>query len=98
MMNINKLIPLFFISFIFSQFVNIQVSVEYNELDSDYHLKKYIVEDLESDIKDYFLLNKFCYEYDFITDYLLTYIAPHSPLFGTLQNLNDNCMHACMLL
>ena len=66
MMNINKLIPLFFISFIFSQFVNIQVSVEYNELDSDYHLKKYIVEDLESDIKDYFLLNKFCYEYDFI--------------------------------
>ena len=66
MMNINKLIPLFFISFIFSQFVNMQVSVEYNELDSDYHLKKYIVEDLDSDIKDYFLLNKFCYEYDFI--------------------------------
>ena len=66
MMNINKLIPLFFISFIFSQFVNMQVSVEYNELDSDYHLKKYIVEDLDSDIEDYFLLNKFCYEYDFI--------------------------------
>ena len=65
-MNINKLIPLFFISFIFSQFVNMQVSVEYNELDSDYHLKKNIVEDLDSDIEDYFLLNKFCYEYDFI--------------------------------
>jgi len=66
MMNINKLIPLFFISFIFSQFVNIQVSIEYNELDPDYHIKKNLIEDLDDDIKEYFLLNKFCYEYDFI--------------------------------
>lgn len=66
MMNINKLIPLFFISFIFSQFVDLQVSIEYNELDQDYHIKKYIIEDLDEDIKEYFLLNKFCHEYDFI--------------------------------
>jgi len=65
-MNINKLIPLFFISFIFSQFVNTQVTVEYNELDQDYHIKKYIIEDLDEDIKEYFQLNKFCHEYNFI--------------------------------
>ena len=66
MMNINKLIPLFFISFIFSQFVDLQVSIEYNELDQDYHIKKYIIEDLDEDIKEYFLFNNFCHEYDFI--------------------------------
>ena len=66
MMNIYKLIPLFFISFIFSQFVDMQISIEYNKLDQDYHIKKQIIEDLDEDIKKYFLLNKFCQEYDFI--------------------------------
>ena len=46
-MNIYKLIPLFFISFIFSQFVDMQISIEYNKLDQDYHIKKQIIEDLD---------------------------------------------------
>ncbi len=65
-MNIYKLIPLLFISFIFCQFSNVSVSIEYNNNDSDYHIKKNIIDDFDNQIKEYFLLNKFCQEFDFI--------------------------------
>ncbi len=65
-MNIHKLIPLFFISFIFCQFSDVHVEVNYNELDKDYHSKKVLIEDIEQKIKNYFLFNPFCQEYDFL--------------------------------
>jgi hypothetical protein len=65
-MNISKLTPLFFISFIFCQFVSVEVNIDYNELDHDFHSKKNIISNLDNEIKNYFLLNKFCREYDFI--------------------------------
>ena len=65
-MNIHKLIPLFFISFIFCQFSNVQIEVNYNELDKDYHSKKVLVESIDEEIKNYFLFNQFCQEYDFL--------------------------------
>ena len=65
-MNARKLIPLFFISFIFCQFVGVDVTINYNELDKNYHIKKDIIENLDEEIKNYFLFNRFCQEYDFI--------------------------------
>ena len=65
-MNIHKLIPLFFISFIFCQFSELTVEVNYNELDRDYHSKKVLIENIDEEIKNYFLFNQFCQEYDFL--------------------------------
>ena len=65
-MNIHKLIPLFFISFIFCQFYNVDIEVNYNELDKDYHVKKILIDNIENEIKNYFLFNQFSPEYDFI--------------------------------
>ena len=65
-MNIHKLIPLFFISFIFCQFSDVRVEVNYNELDKDYHSKKVLIENIDEEIKNYFLFNQFCQEYDFL--------------------------------
>ena len=39
-MNTYKLIPLLFISFTFCQFHNVTVDIQYNENDSDYHIKR----------------------------------------------------------
>ena len=64
-MKILKLIPLLFISFIFCQFEAVSVNIEYNENDSDYHQKKNIIDNLDNVIKEYFLLNNFCQEYNF---------------------------------
>ena len=41
-MNTSKLTPLFLISFIFCQFVSVEVNIDYNELDHDFHSKKNI--------------------------------------------------------
>ena len=60
-MKIHKLISLLFISFIFCQFESVSVHIEYNENDSDYHLKN-IIDNLDNVIKEYFLLNNFCQE------------------------------------
>jgi len=65
-MNTHKLIPLFFISFIFCQFSQVEVKVNYNELDKDYHLKRVLIENIDEEIKNYFLFNQFCQEYDFL--------------------------------
>jgi len=65
-MKIHKLIPLLFISFIFSQFEVVSVNIEYNENDSDYHVKKNIIDNLDNVIKEYFSLNNFCQEFDFL--------------------------------
>ena len=65
-MNTHKLIPLLFISFIFCQFNNVTVDIEYNENDSNYHIKKNIIDGFDKQIKEYFLLNNFCQEFDFI--------------------------------
>ena len=65
-MKILKLIPLLFISFIFCQFESVSVNIEYNENDSDYHQKKNIIDNLDNVIKEYFLLNNFCQEFDFL--------------------------------
>jgi len=65
-MNIHKLIPLFFISFIFCQFSDVRVEVNYNELDKNYHSKKVLIENIDEEIKNYFLFNQFCQEYDFL--------------------------------
>ena len=65
-MNAHKLIPLFFISFIFCQFSDVQVEINYNQLDKDYHSKKLLIENIDKEIKNYFLFNQFCQEYDFL--------------------------------
>ena len=65
-MNDHKLIPLFFISFIFCQFSDVQVEINYNQLDKDYHSKKLLIENIDEEIKNYFLFNQFCQEYDFL--------------------------------
>ena len=65
-MNINKLTLLFFLSCIYCQFYKVDVTLEYNQLDYNYHSKKNILEDLDDKIKDYFLQNNFSPEYDFI--------------------------------
>ena len=65
-MNTHKLILLFFISFIFCQFSDVQVEVSYNELDKNYHIKKVLIDNIDDEIKNYFLFNQFCQEYDFI--------------------------------
>ena len=65
-MNAHKLIPLFFISFIFCQFSDVQVEINYNQLDKDYHSKKLLIENIDEEIKNYFLFNQFCQEYDFL--------------------------------
>ena len=65
-MNTHKLIPLFFISFIFCQFSDVQVEINYNQLDKDYHSKKLLIENIDEEIKNYFLFNQFCQEYDFL--------------------------------
>ena len=65
-MNTHKLIPLFFISFIFCQFSDVQVEINYNELDKDYHVKKILIDNIDNEIKNYFLFNQFSQEYDFI--------------------------------
>ena len=65
-MNIYKLIPLLFISFTFCQFKNVTVDIQYNENDSDYHIKKNIIDGFDKQIEEYFLLNKFSQEFDFI--------------------------------
>ena len=65
-MNTYKLIPLLFISFIFCQFNNVTVDIEYNKNDSNYHIKKNIIDGFDNQIKEYFLLNNFCLEFDFI--------------------------------
>ena len=65
-MNVHKLIPLFFISFIFCQFSDVQVEINYNQLDKDYHSKKLLIENIDEEIKNYFLFNQFCQEYDFL--------------------------------
>ena len=65
-MNTHKLIPLFFISFIFCQFSDVLVEINYNQLDKDYHSKKLLIENIDEEIKNYFLFNQFCQEYDFL--------------------------------
>ena len=65
-MNTHKLIPLLFISFIFCQFNNVTVDIEYNENDSNYHIKKNIIDGFNKQIEEYFLLNNFCQEFNFI--------------------------------
>ena len=65
-MNTHKLIPLLFISFVFCQFNNVTVDIEYNENDSDYHIKRNIIDNFDEQIRDYFLLNNFSQEYGFI--------------------------------
>ena len=65
-MNVHKLIPLFFISFIFCQFSDVQVEINYNQLDKDYHIKKILIDNIDNEIKNYFLFNQFSQEYDFI--------------------------------
>tara|TARA_Y100001970_G_scaffold43642_1_gene54388 strand:+ start:7633 stop:8496 length:864 start_codon:yes stop_codon:yes gene_type:complete len=65
-MNTYKLIPLFLISFLFCQFNNVTINIEYNENDSDYNTKRNIIDRFDEQIKEYFLLNNFCQEFDFI--------------------------------
>jgi len=65
-MNVYKLIPLFFISFIFCQFSDVQVEINYNQLDKDYHSKKLLIENINEEIQNYFLFNQFSQEYDFL--------------------------------
>ena len=65
-MNAYKLIPLLFISFLFCQFKNVTINIEYNENDSDYNIKRNIIDNFDDQIKEYFLLNDFCQEFDFI--------------------------------
>jgi hypothetical protein len=65
-MNTYKLIPLLFISFLFCQFNNATINIEYNENDSDYNIKRNIIDRFDEQIKEYFLLNNFCPEFDFI--------------------------------
>jgi len=62
-MNFNKFIVLLFLSFGFSQFNNVEVTLEYNRLTEN---ELYKIENLESEIKNYFQFNNFCQEYDFI--------------------------------
>ena len=62
-MNFNKFIVLLFLSFVFSQFNNVEVTLEYNRLTEN---ELYKIENLESEIKNYFQFNNFCHEYDFI--------------------------------
>ena len=51
-MNINKLTLLFFLSCIYCQFYKVDVTLEYNQLDYNYHSKKNILEDLDDKIKE----------------------------------------------
>ena len=53
-MNAYKLIPLLFISFLFCQFNNITINIKYNENDSDYNIKRNIIDrfDASQEIKN----------------------------------------------
>jgi hypothetical protein len=94
-MNTSKLTPLFLISFIFCQFVSVEVNIDYNELDHDFHSKKNIISNLENEIKNYFLLNKFCREYDFIEldlkiQLIIESITPNSS--GTINQIKSHLL------
>ena len=63
-MNLKKFTILLLLSFSFSQFNNIQITLEHNNMLSENELYK--IENLEREINNYFKFNKFCQEYDFI--------------------------------
>ena len=63
-MNLKKFILLSLVSFSFSQFNDIQVSLEHNNMLSESELYK--IDNLEKEIQNYFQFNNFCQEYDFI--------------------------------
>ena len=62
-MNFKKFFILFSISFVFSQFNNVEVSLEHNRLSEN---DVYKLESLKKEIKNYFSYNDFCQEYDFL--------------------------------
>ena len=62
-MNIHKLIPLVIISTVFSQFYDVEVGIETKRIKNN---QIYIIENLESEIENYFKSNRFCSEYDFV--------------------------------
>jgi len=64
-MNLKKFILLLLLlSFSFSQFEDIQVTLEYNNMLQKSELYK--IDNLEREIQNYFQFNSFCKEYDFI--------------------------------
>jgi len=62
-MNIYKLIPLIIISTVFSQFYDVEVEIDFQRMKKN---QLYILENLEYEIENYFLSNKFSPEYDYI--------------------------------
>ena len=61
-MNTYKLIPLIIISIGFSQFYDVEVSIDAQKITEN---QKYILSNFNEEVENYFKLNNFCPEYDY---------------------------------